>query len=103
MEIKTIKFYKIKPPFNVNLLAENCANWAIADKGFVKRSVIHNTFWEIELKKLFSNYNISTNETVCNFLLLDLKTVKLHQLVHEKTFTIELLLEAWMSTKLKLV
>ena len=69
--------YKIKPPFNVNLFAERCATKAISDKGFVKKSVRHNTFWGNKIKKFFSNYNISTNEIVCNFLLLDFKKCKI--------------------------
>ena len=69
--------YKIKPPFNVNLFAERCATKAISDRGFVKKSVRHNTFWGNKIKNFFSNYNISTNEIVCNFLLLNFKKCKI--------------------------
>ncbi len=69
--------YKIKPPFNINLFAERCAVEAISDKEFVKKSVKHNTFWGNKIKKFLLNYNISTNEIVCNFLLLDFKKCKI--------------------------
>ena len=69
--------YKIKPPFNVNLFAELCASKAICDKKFVKKSVRHNTFWGNKIKKVFSNYNISSNEVVSNFLLLNFNKCKI--------------------------
>ena len=69
--------YKIKPPFNVNLLAERCATEAISDKRFIKKSIRHNTLWGNKIKKLFSIYNISANEIVCNFLLLDFNKCKI--------------------------
>ena len=75
---KIIKaLYKIKPPFNVNFFAENCAIKAISDKTFVKKSVRHNFFWGNKIKKFFSKYNINSNEIVCNFLLLDFKNCKI--------------------------
>ena len=75
---KIIKaLYKIKPPFNVNFFAENCAIKAISDKTFVKKSVRHNFFWGNKIKKFFSKYNIYSNEIVCNFLLLDFKNCKI--------------------------
>ncbi len=94
--------YKIKPPFNVNLLAENCATKAIADKGFVKRSVIHNTFWGNRIKKTLSNYNISTNETVCNFLLLDFKNCKISSnLFMKKLFNNRIIVRGMDEYKIK--
>ena len=42
--------YKIKPPFNVNYLAELCATKAISDKQFIKKSVKHNIFWANKIK-----------------------------------------------------
>ena len=75
---KIIKaLYKIKPPFNVNFFAENCAIKAISDQTFVKKSVRHNFFWGNKIKKFFSKYNIYSNEIVCNFLLLDFKNCKI--------------------------
>ena len=94
--------YKIKPPFNINLLAENCATKAIADKGFVKRSVIHNTFWGNRIKKTLSNYNISTNETVCNFLLLDFKNCKISSnLFMKKLFNNRIIVRGMDEYKIK--
>ncbi len=69
--------YKIKPPFNVNLLAERCATEAISDKRFIKKSIRHNTLWGNKIKKFFSSYNISANDIVCNFLLLDFNKCKI--------------------------
>ena len=69
--------YKIKPPFNVNFFAERCAAKAVSDNEFVKKSVRHNIFWGNKIKKLFLKYNISSNEVVCNFLLLNFKKCKL--------------------------
>ena len=69
--------YKIKPPFNVNFFAEVCATKTISDKEFVKKSVRHNIFWGTKIKKLFSEYNISSNEITSNFLLLNFKNCKI--------------------------
>ena len=69
--------YKIKPPFNVNFFAEVCATKTISDKEFVKKSVRHNIFWGNKIKKLFSEYNISSNEITSNFLLLNFKNCKI--------------------------
>ena len=69
--------YKIKPPFNVNLFAEICASKAISDKKFVKKSIKHNIFWGNIIRKFFFNFNISSNEVVSNFLLLNFKNCKI--------------------------
>ena len=43
---KIIKeLYKIKPPFNVNKIAQVCAIETLNDKTFVKKSIKHNNFW----------------------------------------------------------
>ena len=69
--------YKIKPPFNVNYVAELCATKAISDKAFIKKSVKHNLYWGNKIKKVFENYGISSNDITCNFLLLNFKNCKL--------------------------
>ena len=75
---KIIKaLYKIKPPFNVNFFAEICATKAISDKKFVNKSIRHNILWGNKIKKLFSNYNVYSNEITSNFLLLNFKKCKI--------------------------
>ena len=69
--------YKIKPPFNINLFAELCAIKSISDKDFVKKSVKHNLFWGNKIKKIFSEYNIFSNEIISNFLLLNFEKCKI--------------------------
>ena len=69
--------YKIKPPFNVNFLAELCATEAISDKKFVKKSIKHNVIWGKKIKKLFLKYNVTSNEVVSNFLLLNFNKCKI--------------------------
>ncbi len=69
--------YKIKPPFNVNYFAEQCATKAISDQRFVKKSIRHNQIWGNKIKKLFENYGISSNDVDCNFLLLNFKNCKI--------------------------
>ncbi len=75
---KIIKaLYKIKPPFNVNYFAEICATKAISDKKFVNKSIRHNILWGNKIKKLFSDYNVYSNEITSNFLLLNFKKCKI--------------------------
>ena len=94
--------YKIKPPFNVNLFAENCAAKAISDKKFVEKSVRHNTFWGNKIKSLFSNYNIFSNEIVCNFLLLDFNKSKISsKLFINKLLTNRIIVRSMQEYKIK--
>ena len=44
--------YKIKPPFNVNKIAQECAVESLKDKNFIKKSVKHNLDWAKKIKKL---------------------------------------------------
>ena len=71
------EMYKIKPPFNVNKLAQICAIEALKDKKFVRKSVDHNILWTKKIKKILENYSISTNNLSANFLLLNFKKSKL--------------------------
>ena len=66
----------IKPPFNVNKIAQLCAIEALKDNNFLKKSVKHNFFWAKKIKKELENYNISTNNVSANFLLLNFNKCK---------------------------
>ncbi len=41
----------IKPPFNVNKVAQLSAVAALNDKNFINKSVKHNLIWETRLEK----------------------------------------------------
>ena len=62
---------KIKPPFNINKIAEMAAVEALKDRSFISKSVKHNLKWAIRIKKILENYRIKTNKVSANFLLLD--------------------------------
>ena len=75
---KIIKeLYKIKPPFNVNKIAQACAKESLKDKKFLQKSVNHNIFWCKKIKKELEKYNISTNDIGPNFFLLNFNKCKL--------------------------
>tara|TARA_B100002052_G_scaffold286762_1_gene300968 strand:+ start:41 stop:1126 length:1086 start_codon:yes stop_codon:yes gene_type:complete len=75
---KIIKeLFKIKPPFNVNMIAQDCAKESLKDLNFVKNSIKHNTFWCKKIKNELEKYNISTNDIGPNFFLLNFKKCKL--------------------------
>ena len=61
----------IKPPFNVNQLAQTAATEALKDKNFVNQSVKHNTIEANKLKNTLEKLNIFSNEITANFLLLN--------------------------------
>ena len=74
---KIIKeLYKIKPPFNVNKFAQDCAVEALYDKKHIKNSIKHNTYWCKKIKSELQKYNITTNEVTANFFLLNFKNCK---------------------------
>ena len=66
----------IKPPFNVNQLAQIAATEALKDKNFINRSVIHNTISANKIKKILENFNIFSNKVTTNFLLLNFDKCK---------------------------
>jgi len=75
---KIIKeLYKIKPPFNVNKIAQVCAKESLKDINFIKKSINHNIYWSKRIKKEFEKYKISTNEIGPNFFLLNFNKCKL--------------------------
>jgi histidinol-phosphate aminotransferase len=76
--------YKIKPPFNVNKIAQVCAIESLKDQSFIKKSVKHNLDWAKKIKRIMNLYNIQTNEIGPNFFLLDFKNCKLSSNFVEK-------------------
>ena len=71
------QMFKIKPPFNVNKIAEYSAIEALKDKEFIKKSIKHNSFWANKIKNKLINYQIYSNEITANFLLLNFDKCKL--------------------------
>ncbi len=66
----------IKPPFNVNEVAQKAAVESLKDIKFISRSIKHNIIYATKLKKFLSKYNINSNEVSANFLLLDFDKCK---------------------------
>jgi len=66
----------IKPPFNVNEVAQKAALESLKDSKFITRSVNHNTFYATKLKNFLVKYDISSNEVSANFLLLNFAKCK---------------------------
>ena len=63
--------YNIKPPFNVNKLAQFCAIESLKDKNFIKKSIKHNLIWNNKIKNEMNKYGIFSNKISANFLLLN--------------------------------
>ena len=70
------ELYKIKPPFNVNKIAQTCAKEALKDREFVIKSVKHNILWCKRIKKELEKYKVSTNKIGPNFFLLNFNKCK---------------------------
>ncbi len=66
----------IKPPFNINEVAQLAAIESLKDKKFITRSVRHNVIYATKLKKFLNKYNIRSNRISANFLLLDFSKCK---------------------------
>ena len=66
----------IKPPFNVNMVAQLAAVAALKDKSFINKSIKHNFIWANKIKKVLNKLNIITNEVATNFLLLNFSKCK---------------------------
>jgi histidinol-phosphate aminotransferase len=66
----------IKPPFNVNEIAQKAAVESLKDNKFLFRSIKHNIFYARKLKDFLNNYDISSNKVSANFLLLDFAQCK---------------------------
>ena len=68
----------IKPPFNVNKIAQLCAIESLKDSKFITKSVKHNLFWSKKIKNSLEQFNIFCNKVSANFLLLDFNKCKLN-------------------------
>ncbi len=66
----------IKPPFNVNEVAQKAAVESLKDSKFVSRSVKHNFIYATKLKIFLNKYDINSNKVSANFLLLDFEKCK---------------------------
>ena len=66
----------IKPPFNVNQLAQIAATEALKDRNFINKSVKHNIIEANKVKKILEKLNILSNEVTANFLLLNFDKCK---------------------------
>ena len=74
----------IKPPFNVNEIAQLCAIEALKDNNFISKSIKHNLYWSKKIKKKLEEYDIYTNKISANFLLLNFNHCKLSATKFEK-------------------
>ena len=66
----------IKPPFNVNEVAQKAAVESLKDNKFISRNIKHNIFYATKLRDFLNNYDISSNKVSANFLLLDFTKCK---------------------------
>ena len=66
----------IKPPFNVNEVAQKAALESLKDSKFVSRSISHNIFYATKLKSFLNRYGITSNDVSANFLLLNFEKCK---------------------------
>ena len=66
----------IKPPFNVNHLAQTAATEALKDKNFINQSVKHNIREANKVKNILEKLNIFSNKVTANFLLLNFDRCK---------------------------
>ena len=67
----------IKPPFNVNEVAQLAAVESLKDKNFLSRSIKHNIIYAKKLKLFLSKYKIYSNNITANFLLLNFDQSKI--------------------------
>ena len=66
----------IKPPFNVNQLAQIAATEALKDRNFIDKSVKHNIVEAGKIKYILEQLDIFSNKVTANFLLLDFDRCK---------------------------
>ena len=67
---------KIKPPFNINRVAQAAAVEALKDNNFIKRSINHNIKWARKINFFLDRLFISTNKISANFFLLNFDKCK---------------------------
>jgi len=68
---------QIKPPFNINVVAQLAAKESLKDAKFISQSVKHNSIYAKKIKKFLEKYDIGSNKVSANFLLLDFSNCKL--------------------------
>ena len=66
----------IRPPFNVNQLAQLAAVESLKDTKFIAKSIKHNLIFAKKIKSFLEGYQIDSNDISANFLLLDFKRCK---------------------------
>ena len=66
----------IKPPFNINQLAQITATEALKDRNFINQSVNHNIMEANKIKSILEKLYIFSNEVTANFLLLNFDKCK---------------------------
>ncbi len=66
----------IKPPFNVNEVAQKAAVESLRDTKFISRSIKHNILYATKLKFFLQKYGITSNKVSANFLLLNFEKCK---------------------------
>ena len=66
----------IKPPFNVNGIAQLAAIESLKDKKFINKSIKHNFFYAKKIKNYLEKYKIFSNAVSANFLLLNFENCK---------------------------
>jgi histidinol-phosphate aminotransferase len=66
----------IKPPFNVNQLAQIAATESLKDINFINKSIKHNIIEANKVKNVLEKLNIFSNEVTANFLLLNFDKCK---------------------------
>ena len=69
----------IKPPFNVNGIAQLAATESLKDKAFINKSIRHNLLYSEKIKKFLETYNIFSNSVSANFCYLILKNADIQQ------------------------
>ena len=66
----------IKPPFNVNQIAQLAAAESLKDKSFINRSIKHNIIFANKIKKFLEKFKIFSSDVTANFLLLNFDKCK---------------------------
>tara|TARA_Y100000591_G_scaffold323264_1_gene340804 strand:+ start:154 stop:1239 length:1086 start_codon:yes stop_codon:yes gene_type:complete len=66
----------IKPPFNVNEVAQKAAIESLKDSKFITRSIKHNIIYAKKLKFFLNGFGITSNKISANFLLLNFEKCK---------------------------
>jgi histidinol-phosphate aminotransferase len=65
---------RIRGPFNVNSAAMAAGIAALAEPGWIERSVVHNTEWRERVTQALRGIGITVRPSHCNFVLADFGT-----------------------------